>query len=258
MSKSAQHNTVANTDSKELYLHETRQTITLHFNHNALQSVMRKSEPYGLEFEYTKVMMGFMLFITEPKNILLVGLGGGSMSKFCHKHFPETVVTTIEISREVLAMRSTFMVPTNNDFFKVLEGDGAKYLSQKTHISEVILLDGYNGNGLPEVLCSEQFYADCYQALRPNGMLIANLWRKDVNFRRNLARINSQFDKRVVTVKCDSGNEIVFAFKGIELPPFDDVWKFALQLKKTTGLNFSQFLEDMVFSTRNAWFYTHV
>ena len=126
MSKSAQHNTVANTDSKELYLHETRQTITLHFNHNALQSVMRKSEPYGLEFEYTKVMMGFMLFITEPKNILLVGLGGGSMSKFCHKHFPETVVTTIEISREVLAMRSTFMVPANNDFFKVLEGDVAK------------------------------------------------------------------------------------------------------------------------------------
>ena len=81
------------------------------------------------------------------------------MSKFCHKHFPETVVTTIEISREVLAMRSTFMVPANNDFFKVLEGDGAKYLSQKTHISEVILLDGYNGDGLPDVLCSEQFYA---------------------------------------------------------------------------------------------------
>jgi hypothetical protein len=51
-----------------------------------------KASPNGLEFEYTKVMMAFMLFITEAfKNILLVGLGGGSMSKFCHKHFPETI-----------------------------------------------------------------------------------------------------------------------------------------------------------------------
>ena len=89
MSKTAKHNAIDNTDSNELYLHETRQTITLHFNHNALQSVMRKSEPYGLEFEYTKVMMGFMLFITEPKNILLVGLGGVQCQNFATNTFPK-------------------------------------------------------------------------------------------------------------------------------------------------------------------------
>ncbi len=258
MSKTAKHADVDNIATDALYLHETRQTITLHFNHNALQSVMRKSEPNGLEFEYTKVMMGFMLFMLAPKNILLVGLGGGSMSKFCHHHFPETRVTTVEISREIIAMRQTFMIPANNDFFKIIEADGAQYLSHKQAISDVILLDGYNGDGLPEVLCSEQFYADCYYALCNDGILVANLWRKDPHFRRNLARINTRFDKRVVTVKCDSGNEVVFAFKGVKLPPFDEVWKFALFLKKRTGLNFSQFLEDMVFSTRNTWFYTHV
>lgn len=258
MSKTTKQDNFDNVTTNELYLHETRQTITLHFNHNALQSVMRKSEPNGLEFEYTKVMMGFMLFMPEPKNILLVGLGGGSMSKFCHHHFPETLVTTVEISREVINMRQTFMIPANNDFFKVIEADGAKYLHNKQNISDVILLDGYNGDGLPDVLCSEQFYADCYNSLRDNGILVANLWRKDPHFRRNLARIHTRFDKRVVSVKCDSGNEVVFAFKGIELPPFDEVWKLALLLKKRTGLNFSQFLEDMAFSTRNTWFYTHV
>lgn len=258
MSKSDVHTATDDTCVDELYTHETRQTITLHFNHEALQSVMRKSDPYGLEFEYTKVMMGFMLFISEPKDILLVGLGGGSLSKFCYKHYPQTIITTLEISREVINLRNTFMIPANNDFFQIIEVDAAHYIEQQENITDVILLDGYNSSGIPVALSSEKFYLDCYNALRPNGMLVVNLWRKDPFFGRNLSRIYARFNKKVVTVKCESGNQIVFAFKDINLPPFDDVWKKALSAKITTGLNFPQFLEDMVFNARNNWFYTDV
>lgn len=247
-----------NTSTDELYLHETQNTITLHFNHEALQSVMRKNDPYGLEFEYTKVMMGFMLFMTPPKHILLVGLGGGSLSKFCYKQFPQTLITTLEISREVIQLRNTFMIPANNDYFKIIEVDAAQYMQQKEAISDVILLDGYSSSGVPPALSSEQFYLDCYNALTANGMLVVNLWRKDPSFGANLARVYKCFNKKVVSVKCESGNQIIFAFKEINLPSFDEVWKKALALKAKTGLNFPQFLEDMVFNARNNWFYTNV
>lgn len=242
--------------SDSLYALETRQTITLQFNHDALQSVMRKSDPFALEFEYTQAMMSFMPLVEEPQHILLIGLGGGSLSKFCYKHYPDSLVTTVEISREVIAYRDKFMIPANNQRFKIIEADGAVYLRNKTDFCDVILLDGYNGDGLPDVLSTETFYQDCYRALRPQGILVVNLWRKDAQFRRNLARIHTCFDKKTVTIKCQSGNEIVLAFKQPMLPEFDDVWKKALLFQQQTRLNLPQFLEDMVFSLRNNWFYS--
>jgi hypothetical protein len=39
---------------------------------------MRLKEPYALDLEYTRAMMGFLLFRREPSDIALIGLGGGS------------------------------------------------------------------------------------------------------------------------------------------------------------------------------------
>ena len=238
-----------------LYTYETKNTISLQFNHDALQSVMRKSDPFALEFEYTQVMMTFMVLQEAFKHILLIGLGGGSLSKFCYKHLPNTKITTVEINPEVIAYRDKFQIPANNQRFKIIEADGADYIQQRINDCDVILLDAYDGQGMPDAIASEQFFQHCYQALTEQGILVVNLWRKDAYFRRNLDRIHRCFDKKTVTVKCQSGNEIVFAFKNPQLAPFDDVWKQALFYQQQTKINFPQFLEDMVLSLKNTWFY---
>ncbi len=249
-----------NTSSTKLYTFETKSTITLQFNHDALQSTMRKSDPFALEFEYTQAMMTFMVLYEELPHILLIGLGGGSLSKFCYKHLPDSKITTVEINPEVIAYRQTFCIPNNNQRFKIIEADGAHYLEQqvtaKKPLCNVILLDAYDGSGLPPDLATEAFYRNCYQALDNNGVLVVNLWRKDTHFRRNLDRIHRCFDKKTVTVRCQSGNEIIFAFKSPQLPAFDEAWKNALYYQKQTHINFPQFLEDMVLSLKNTWFYT--
>ncbi len=87
--------------------------------------------------------------------------------------------------------------------------------------------------------------------------LTAVFWRF-CNFyiRRNLDRIHRCFDKKTITVRCQSGNEIIFAFKNPQLPDFDEAWKKALWYQTQTKINFPQFLEDMVLSLKNTWFYT--
>jgi spermidine synthase len=239
-----------------LHTYETKSTITLQFNHDALQSTMRKSDPFALEFEYTQVMMAFMVLYETLPHILLIGLGGGSLSKFCYKYLPQSKITTVEINPEVIAHRQTFCIPPNSQRFKIIEADGAEYLQQKNAICNAILLDAYDGQGIPPALASEAFYQDCYQALANEGVLVVNLWRKDANFRRNLDRIHRCFDKKTITVRCQSGNEIIFAFKNPQLPDFDEAWKKALWYQTQTKINFPQFLEDMVLSLKNTWFYT--
>lgn len=50
---------------------------SLQFDHRNVQSTMRLSSPCSLELEYTRVMMGFLLFNPAPGIISMIGLGAG-------------------------------------------------------------------------------------------------------------------------------------------------------------------------------------
>lgn len=240
----------------EINVWESRQQVMLHFAGEAAQSLMRKSDPYALEFEYTRKMMAWLPLCPEPADVLLVGLGGGSLSKFCYKHLPESRIVTVEISPAVIGLRKTFHIPPDDERFRIELADAVVYLHNKTAIADIILLDGYTADGLPEALSNDNFYRACAQALRPHGIVIANLWRRDPRFRQQLALLNRIFQRQVVRLSCESGNEVVFAFADAQLPPFAQVWKRAQQLQKQTGLTLPLYLEDMVFNSLNGWFYS--
>src|SRR5437879_12866751 len=69
---------------------------------NAIQSAMRLSAPDRIELDYVRAMMAFLLFHPDPHDVLLVGLGGGSMARFIHQRMPQTRVTVVEIDPGVV------------------------------------------------------------------------------------------------------------------------------------------------------------
>src|SRR5882672_7498879 len=75
----------------------------LHIGGDAIQSAMRLAKPDRLELHYTRAMMGFLLFHPQPKKLLMIGLGGGSMPRFLHRAFPAARIMALEISPEVVA-----------------------------------------------------------------------------------------------------------------------------------------------------------
>ncbi|HEX5359844.1 MAG TPA: methyltransferase domain-containing protein [Fluviicoccus sp.] len=242
-------------DDNQPCLWETRQSLTLHFGSEAVQSRMSKDAPWRLEFEYTRRMVTFLAFHPDPAEILIVGLGGGSLSKFCHRFLPNANITSIEINPAVIALRDKFLIPRDNRQFRILQADALDYLPAHPASADIILMDAYDADGLPPALCSEDFYRASREALKPGGILSANLWRSDKAFRRNLGRLGRVFDRRVVSATCDTGNESVFCFREPALPPFAQAWKNALHYQKLTGVNLPGHLEDLVFNAGNDWFY---
>ncbi len=193
---------------------------SLHFNDGAVQSSMRVSEPYELDLSYTRAMMGFLLFNDAPQRILLVGLGGGSLSKYCYQQFPQARITTLEINPDVIALRDEFLIPPDNDRFEVVQADAVDYLARSDLHADVILLDGYDAEGLPKSLCTESFYSNCWQALSTQGVLVANLWGGEANRGTYLNRLRSIFDGRVWWSRPrNSTNLIVFAVKNEHFYP---------------------------------------
>ena len=69
---------------------DTSSERCLYFTQANLQSVMSLDEPDALIAAYTRKMMAFLLFNPAPKRITMIGLGGGSLAKFCYRNLPRS------------------------------------------------------------------------------------------------------------------------------------------------------------------------
>ena len=190
----------------------TDTTLSLHFSWHETQSCMDLRQPDALNLEYTRTMMGFLLFVPEPANIAMVGLGGGSLTKFCHRHLTTTRIQVIEINPHVIALRDEFQVPPDDKRLSVLLGDGAEFVRSRPEHFDVLMVDGYDDNGLPASLSSQRFYNDCREMLTPDGILVVNLHCGHKHWQRQAERIRRSFNGSIVVVSDDDGsNTIVFA-----------------------------------------------
>lgn len=202
------------------FLYEGNRDITLHFDLSATQSQMRKSDPDKLILGYTRTMMGFLLFQPKPERIAMVGLGGGSLAKYCLRHVPDAHFTAVEINPDVIALRDKFGIPPDAPNFKVVCADGAVYVRDRSECVDVLLVDGFDRDGQPGQLCSARFYDHCYAKLRDGGVLVVNLLGNDTKFGTYAARMRDSFDDQVVVVEAEElGNKIAFAYKGKDFPP---------------------------------------
>lgn len=201
-------------------VHEENGELSLHFDFPTIQSRMLKAEPARLLLDYTRTMMGFLLFLPKPERIAMIGLGGGSLAKYCRHRLPETDFTAIEISPEVLALRNTFGIPDDDDHFRVVCADGADFVRCKLDSFDVLLVDGFDRDGQPRQLCSAEFYDNCHRALRPGGVLVVNLCADDTGYGSYIARISDSFSGRAIVVEAEEGdNKIVFAGTSVLFPP---------------------------------------
>lgn len=179
---------------------------------------MNLAQPDWLSLEYTRMMMGFMLFHPMPLRIAMIGLGGGSLAKFCYRHLPHADITVVEINPYVIELRDDFAVPADDDRFRVVQDDGARFVREHTTEFDVLLVDGYDYGGLPGPLSSKRFYGDARSSLRPAGVLVANIHVGNPEFPLLVQRIGASFSCPALAVKGrDEGNAIVFSRKDCAL-----------------------------------------
>ncbi|HSI58211.1 MAG TPA: transferase [Ideonella sp.] len=201
------------------YVYEDASTRSLNFSMLELQSRMRLKEPDALDLAYTRTMMGFLLFCGAPASLAMIGLGGGSLAKFCHRHLPQTRITAVEINPHVIALRDRFLIPPDDHRFQVVQADGADFVAQASEPIDVLLVDGFDYDGQPEALCSQGFYDAAAAALAPQGLLVVNLHAGHADHGLYLKRIARSFDGATLEVALrDEANSVVFGF-GAALAP---------------------------------------
>lgn len=165
------------------------------------QSEMRIDDPYALVNEYTRKMMGFLAFQPRPKQILIIGLGGGSLVKYCHRHLPTTRITAVEIDPDVLALRSQFLVPADDDRLTVIQADGADHVARmadRGERSNAILVDAYDHSGIANAVVERSFIENTKLILGTNGVFVMNLVAASADAKRHVETVRQVFGDTVV------------------------------------------------------------
>jgi spermidine synthase len=222
-------------------------TRNLFFTLDAVQSSMRLDDPNALVAPYTRKMMAFLLFIPAPRHVLMIGLGGGSLAKFCYRHLPRTCISVVEINPDVIALREAFAIPDDDQRFEIINDDGARFLAKGRVRPDIILVDAFDATGVAPSLASSDFYKRASQCMTPDGVLVMNLAGERARYAAHIESLRVAFPEAIRLVPVDGDdNVILFACRGRQVVDLPDVLSNrAHHLERGLGLQFSRFLERL-------------
>jgi spermidine synthase len=193
-------------------------------------------------------MLAFLLFAEEPRRLVNIGLGGGSLAKWIYRHLKGTQQLVLELNPRVIACaRSHFHLPPDDARLRVLHGDGAAWVAHQAECCDVILVDGYDGRAQASELATREFYGNAARALHADGMLVVNLWGNDRRFDEYLQRIEAAFEGQVCCIPAaQRGNIAVLAFRRKPVATrWDELKARARVLQSRYGIEFPELVGSM-------------
>jgi spermidine synthase len=142
---------------------------------NYWQSALDRGEPRRTVFAYSDYMHAPLLFVPQPRHVLMIGLGGGTVPSRYVADYPSVVMDVAELDPQVVATARAYFGIEVNDRFRVTAQDGRLYLRLSTEPYDVILIDAYLKDTIPFHLATREFFVLAGSRLAPGGVLAMNI-----------------------------------------------------------------------------------
>lgn len=202
------------------------------------QSCMYKSQPNKLVFNYTKMTFASLLMIDNPKKVLIIGLGGGTLSNVIHELYPDAAIENVEIDPAVITVARDYFdfIETDKVTSKVQDGRiFIKRAALKKEQYDWIILDAFNGDYIPEHLLTKEFFEEVKSVLTPGGIVAANTFSSSKLYQYESATYHAVFGDFINVTTEKNSNRIILA--GFDKMPSEEalderVSKLAPMLKK--------------------------
>lgn len=138
------------------------------------QSYVDLRDPLHLELNYTKKVAAVINTLPEPFAVIHVGGAGMTMARWMRAKFEDSFQVVFEPDEEMLDLVETRLpYPVG---ISVFPWDGKTGIDRTTdHYADLILLDAFIGEQVPDELVTEEFFADCKRVLHKDGTVIMNI-----------------------------------------------------------------------------------
>jgi predicted membrane-bound spermidine synthase len=94
----------------------------------ARSSAYDKDNPFRHVFEYTGLMVMGLSYLDNPQNALVIGLGGGTLTKYLKKYYPDLAIDNVEMDPVVVDAAREYFDFTESRDNQVFVMDGRRFL----------------------------------------------------------------------------------------------------------------------------------
>lgn len=229
------------------------------------QSCMYKNDPEKLVFNYTKLLFsGLLMMDKAPENILIIGLGGGTMSNTLHQLYPSAKIENVEIDPAVIKVAKQYFSFFENENVTSKVQDGRIFIKRallKKQQYDWIILDAFNGDYIPEHLLTKEFLQESKQLLTPKGVLSANTFSISKLYAHESATYKAVFGDFYNVRNGKNSNRIILTTNA-KLPDADHINQRAKSLEQalkpygvniidiTTNITSTEFEQDWPQNTK--------
>ena len=217
----------------------------LRFGNHIMQSVFSRLKPDYLVFPYSRFMLLGLLFCPEPKSVLHIGLGGGSIVRWMHREFPQLQQTVIEVNSAVIEAAHLFFELPQDKRLRVLCTDATEIMPTMTEKFDIIFLDAYTDFGAPEEVKCVEFLRNLRWCLNSTGWLAGNTWTMTGDFIEQCEIWKSTFSQVLEARANRKGNVILFGSQLSQLPEKKEFEATAKILQKRHQFDFHKMLREL-------------
>ncbi len=159
------------------------------------ESAINLRNPLDFPLHYYELMMAGFAHQPNPKRILFVGLGGGTLPRAIRHYYPTTQIDIIELDPVVVDAAKRFFGFAEDERTKVYVRDARVQIRQLVREGrkyDMVFLDAFRGGYIPYHLTTKEFLELVRSLLEPNGVVVSNLQPGFVSYhyqRRTMASV---------------------------------------------------------------------
>jgi spermidine synthase len=207
----------------------------------ARQSVVKPGDPEHLELAYARYAFAGLALCDEPRRMLVVGLGGGTLPGFLRRHYPQAVIDVAEIDAAVVAAATAHFGFREDERMHVHVGDGRAFIEQiRAPTYDVIFLDAFGSDSVPPHLTTREFLQAVRAALMPGGVAVGNIWRRSYNpvYDAMVRTYAEVFEQILMLNVAGQVNVILFALPRAQAVRRDELAERARRIAQAKGFRF--------------------
>ncbi len=224
----------------------------LYSGESATQSAINLEQPHKIILKNLEYALGCLMFMPEPQNILLLGVGGGSLIHFFRHYCPKAKITGIDIDQSLLqTMHDEFLLPQADLLLNYHIADAQDWVKNNTTQYDLIIVDVFDEQYMPEWVLEETFMLDLKKSLSEHGCITWNtLIATDAEFNQFYKTLRSVFQQRTLCLAAeDYENTIVYSFNAkLEQTDMGHLIQLAQQHNEHYELPFHEIL-NVIFNT---------
>lgn len=144
----------------------------------ARQSSINLKNHLHLELEYTRMVFAGLMFIEEPKRVLVLGLGGGLIPTVLRHHFPTLQLDVVEIDPKIVWVAEKYFFYSKRRPTRTIVLDGRVFVRRAASAGwryDMVVLDAYTGSYIPPHLMAKEFLEQVGSILAPGGCVVSNI-----------------------------------------------------------------------------------